>query len=37
MIYLNIEIKKIGNVPKLILNVKDKKKYVIHYEVLKIL
>ena len=32
---LSIEDKKIGNVPKLILNLKDKEKYVIHYELLK--
>ena len=32
---LEIEDKKIGNVPKLILNLKDKEKYVIHYELLK--
>ena len=32
---LETEDKKIGNVPKLILNLKDKKDYVIHYELLK--
>ena len=32
---LTIEDKKIGNVTKLILNLKDKEKYVIHYELLK--
>ena len=32
---LTVENKKIGNVPKLILNLKDKEKYVIHYELLK--
>ena len=32
--YLTIEKQKLGNVPKLILNVKDKK-YVIHYKLLK--
>ena len=32
---LSIEDKKIGNVPKLILNLKDKEKYIIHYELLK--
>ena len=31
---LTIEDKKIGNAPKLILNLKDKEKYVIHYELL---
>ena len=34
---LEIEDKKIGNVPKLILNLKEKEKYVIHYELLKCL
>ena len=33
--YLSVENKKIGNVSKLILNLKDKEKYVIHYELLK--
>ena len=32
---LEFEDKKIGNIPKLILNLKDKEKYVIHYELLK--
>ena len=32
---LSTEYKKIGNVTKLILNLKDKEKYVIHYELLK--
>ena len=32
---LSIKDKKIGNVPKLILNLKDKEKYVLHYELLK--
>ena len=32
---LSVEDKKIGNVSKLILNLKDKEKYVIHYELLK--
>ena len=32
---LEIEDKKIDNVPKLILNLKDKEKYVMHYELLK--
>ena len=32
---LEIGDKKIGNVPKLIFNLKDKEKYVIHYELLK--
>ena len=32
---LSVKDKKIGNVSKLILNLKDKEKYVIHYELLK--
>ena len=32
---LKVEGKKVGNVPKLILNLNDKKKYVIHYQLLK--
>ena len=32
---LTVEDKKVGNVLKLILNLKDKKKYVVHYQLLK--
>ena len=32
---LTVEGKKVGNVLKLILNLKDKKKYIIHYQLLK--
>ena len=32
---LAVEDKKVGKVPKLILNLKDKEKYVIHYQLLK--
>jgi len=33
--YLLTEQKKIGNTPKLILNMEDKNKYVVHHEILK--